>query len=86
MTSISDIEAIAEKEIARREKRNIRDRLAREFLKEHPEVKDDPDNAVISDKVPMGTTEAAVRAFARNYRRQRNVRNYIKRQGLLEDA
>ena len=81
----TDLEALAQKEIERRERRNTRDRLAREFLKEHPEVKENPD-CEITDPIPEGTSEAAVRATARHYKQAKQVRQVLRERRNAEEA
>lgn len=71
------MQELAEKEKERRERRNLRDRLAREFLQSHPEIKDDPDSE-ITDEIPDGTTEAAVRSIARHYSQMKKVREMLR--------
>lgn len=63
---------------ARREARNLRDRLARQVLNDHPEVKEDPDEARIEESwIPEGTTEAAIRSLARHYKKQKLIRQLL---------
>jgi len=83
-----DLDRLARSELERRERRNVRDRVARAFLRSHPEIVDDPDHCKISDPVPEGTTEAAVRAVARHYHRMRIVRRLLKEGSIasLEEA
>lgn len=71
------LELLAVKELQRRDTRNERDRLAREYLRLHPYLKDNPD-APITDSVPKGTSVAAVRSIARLYFRMRKVRELIR--------
>jgi hypothetical protein len=74
-----DEKELVESTLRQREKRNIRDRLAREYLRDHPEVKDDPDNSVIEESsIPEGTSEAAIRSLARHYARQKFARQLVK--------
>ena len=54
MTTLT--EALA-KEVEARKKRNIRDRKAREYIKEHPEIKQSPDIPILKKEIPKGTTE-----------------------------
>ncbi len=78
------LEKLAESELERREKRNLRDRLARSFLRNHPKLIEDPKGDIL-DAIPEGTTEAAVRSVARHYRRMKLVRDYIRStDGLAE--
>lgn len=77
MSSEPVIDQLARSEIERRERRNIRDRQARAFLQDHPELVDDPEH-VIADNIPDGTTEAAVRSIARHYHKMRKVRQFLK--------
>lgn len=71
------IEQLADREGIRRVKRNQRDRLARDFLKEHPELKTDP-STKICDTIPEGTTENAIRSIARFYQRQKMARELLR--------
>lgn len=77
MSSSLELDQLITRERLRRERRNLRDRLARAFLKEHPEVVDNPEMEVV-DEVPEGTTVAAIRGIARHYGRMRKVRAYIR--------
>jgi len=74
---MDSIEQFIEREEARRERRNIRDRLAREFLREHPEIKVDPEGSIDCSEIPEGTSEAAIRTVARFYKRQAYVREVV---------
>lgn len=71
------IEDLARAEMERREKRNLRDRLAREYLRSHPEMKADPEGELVT-AVPEGTSEAAIRSIARHYAKQKQVREVIR--------
>ncbi len=77
MVSLGLAEMIAREE-NRRGRRNTRDRLAREFLRLHPDIKDDPDLEFNLSDIPEGTTESAVRAIARFYQKQSLVRSILK--------
>ncbi|KKN33698.1 hypothetical protein LCGC14_0801040 [marine sediment metagenome] len=77
MSSSLELDQLITRERQRRERRNLRDRLARSFLKEHPEVVDNPEMEIV-DVVPEGTTEAAIRGIARHYHRMRKVREYLR--------
>lgn len=77
MVSLGLAEMIAREE-NRRGRRNTRDRLAREFLRLHPDIKDDPDLEFNLSDIPDGTTESAVRAIARFYQKQSLVRSILK--------
>ncbi|KKN75294.1 hypothetical protein LCGC14_0381460 [marine sediment metagenome] len=62
----------------RREARNLRDRLARQVLQLHPDIKEDPDGFPIDlDWIPVGTTEAAIRSLARHYAKQKLIRRIL---------
>ena len=61
-----------EKDDRRKEKRNIRDRLAREFIRDFPFLKEDPSIEIDTSLIPDGTTEAAIRGIARFYFRRRS--------------
>ena len=71
------LDDLARAEMVRREKRNLRDRIAREYLREYPEIKKDPE-AVLPTEVPEGTSEAAIRSIARHYAQQKQVRDVIR--------
>ena len=75
---MQDITDLLESELERRDKRNVRDRLAREFLRDHPEIKEDPSIEFDISDIPEGTTESAVRAIARFYSRKKLVRKLIR--------
>ncbi len=77
MSSSLELDQLITRERLRRERRNLRDRLARSFLKEHPEVVDNPEMEIV-DVVPEGTTAAAIRGIARHYHKMRKVREYIR--------
>ena len=75
MTTLT--EALA-KEVEARKKRNIRDRKAREYIKDHPEIKQFPDMDILRKEIPKGTTEAAIRGIARHYNKQKLVRDILR--------
>jgi len=75
MTTLT--EALA-KEVEARKKRNIRDRKAREYIKEHPEIKQSPDIPILKKEIPKGTTEAAIRSIARHYNKQKLIRDILR--------
>ena len=77
MVSLGLAEMIAREE-SRRGRRNTRDRLAREFIRLHPDIKGDPDMDLESIDIPEGITESAVRAIARFYQKQSLVRSILK--------
>ena len=77
MVSLGLAEMIAREE-SRRGRRNTRDRLAREFIRLHPDIKSDPDMELESFDITEGTTESAVRAIARFYQKQSIVRSILK--------
>ncbi len=77
MVSLGLAEMIAREE-NRRGRRNTRDRLAREFIRLHPNIKSDPEMELKSLDIPEGTTESAVRAIARFYQKQSLVRSILK--------
>ena len=79
MVSLGLAEMIAREE-NRRGRRNTRDRLAREFLRLHPDIKSNPDMDLELFNIPEGTTESAVRAIARFYNKQSLVRSILKEQ------
>jgi len=76
---MSSIQDLIDREEIRRERRNLRDRLAREFLRDHPEIKSDPDVIEIKvEDIPEGTTVAAIRSIARFYSRKAEVRVFLR--------
>ncbi len=77
MVSLGLAEMIAREE-NRRGRRNTRDKLAREFLRLHQDIKDDPDLEFNLSDIPDGTTESAIRAIARFYQKQSQVRSILK--------
>ena len=75
-TSISDL---VEREEVRREKRNLRDRLAREYIRTFPGIKEKPEDWIVDpDSIPDGTSEAAIRSIAKQYSRQKVVRSILR--------
>ena len=75
----TSISALVEREEVRRAKRKLRDRLAREYIRVHPELKEDPDEYIIRNSdIPDGTSEAAIRSIARQYSRQKVVRSILR--------
>ena len=74
------IDSLAQSELARRQRRNNRDKLARAFLKDHPELIDSPDAPIAAEDISEGTSEAAIRAIARHYGTMKRVREYLKSQ------
>ncbi len=77
----ADLQGLVERELVRREKRNLRDRLAREFIRDNPGIREDPDGFPI-DGLLEGTTEAAVRGIARFYKRKAEVRKVLEERDL----
>lgn len=74
---MSVVTELIDKELQRRERRNLRDRLARTFLRDHPELVNDPE-ADINETVTEGTSEAAVRSIARHYNKMKKIRAFIR--------
>jgi len=66
------------KEESRRGRRNVRDRLAREYIQNHPEIKQDPNSIIDSNDIPEGTTESAIRGIARFYNKSSLVRQILR--------
>ena len=78
MTQVQSIEEQLQVAEERREARNLRDRLARKVLQEHPEIKEDPDGFLIEASwISKDTSEAAIRSFARHYARQKLIRKLL---------
>ena len=61
----------------RKERRNESDKLARSWIKQHPGIKEDPDNFVI-ENVPQGTTENSIRSIARFYKKKKLIRKLAR--------
>ena len=66
------------KEESRRGRRNIRDRLARQYIQNHPDIKQDPEGDIDLDEIPDGTTESAIRGIARFYNKSNLVRQILR--------
>ena len=66
------------REVAARKKRNTRDRLARDYIKNHPEIKESPNMDIKKGDIPKGTTEATIRGIARHYNKQKLIRDIIR--------
>ena len=78
MTSLS-LAGLLTREEHRRGRRNIRDRLARDFISLHPDIKSDPEMELSIFEIPDGTTESAIRGIARFYQRKALVRSILKK-------
>jgi len=72
-----DLSLLAANEEIRRTRRNLSDRLARRWINEHPEIKEDPENCIVED-IPEGTSESTIRAIARFYKRKKLVREVLR--------
>lgn len=83
---MSNLEALAASELQRREKRNVRDRLARHFIRAHPDLVDNPDLPLEASSIPEGTTEAAIRGIARFYHNMKEVRRLLRERDGKEVA
>jgi len=73
-------------EESRRGRRNIRDRLAREYIQNHPSIKQDPEGDINLDNVPDGTTESAIRGIARFYNKSSLVRKILRERRENDDT
>jgi len=77
MTSLSLAELLAREE-HRRGRRNLRDRMARDFISLHPDIKSNPEMELSMFEIPEGTTENAIRGIARFYQKKALVRSILK--------
>tara|TARA_B100000949_G_scaffold137679_1_gene121093 strand:+ start:4920 stop:5201 length:282 start_codon:yes stop_codon:yes gene_type:complete len=66
------------REAERRISRNVRDRLAREYIRKYPNIKIDPNGPISFDEIPEGTTEAAIRGIAKYYYKQKLIRDILR--------
>ena len=62
----------------RRRTRNIRDRMAREYIRCHPEIKEDPEGLIDPENIPEGTTESGIRGIARFYHKKKMIRTILR--------
>ena len=66
------------KEEDRRKGRNIKDRLARKYIRDHPEIKEDPEGLIDPENIPEGTTESGIRGIARFYHKKKMIRTILR--------
>lgn len=82
---MSSLRELASRELERRERRNARDRSAREFLRLHPELLANPEAPVV-DSIPCDTTEAAIRSVARYYLKMKKVRELLREEKVALES
>ncbi len=73
-------------EESRRGRINVRDRLAREYIQNHPDIKQDPDSSIDYNDIPEGTTESAIRGIARFYNKSSLVRQILRERRENDNA
>ena len=78
MTNRSSLSQMILREESRRGRRNVRDRLAREYIRDNPQIKVDPEMEIDESKIPEGTTVGAIRGVARHYNKQATIRDILR--------
>ena len=73
-------------EESRRGRRNVRDRLARIYIQNHPSIKQDPEGGIDLDDIPEGITESAIRGIARFYNKSSLVRKILRERRENDDT
>lgn len=76
------LEELVIAEVLRQDKARIREKLSREYINSHPELKENPDSVI--EDIPEGASEDQIRTIARRMKIEKEARK-IRAMRLKDD-